>query len=348
MTTRAARAMRARAYPKLAALGMMRRAGKLVWLRTRPWMRRTWRHRFFALLVLVLRTAGRAAFARAALLSGDCDGVDDRLCTQNAMMASDVTDLAQSSIGFRIVLWFRVASGGDSGGACGAVGNRRCFGGGACLIPRLQFLSRRDLCSAACRAAAWQILRQRGERLLAGIAVLCVNMSLHSCGFPDRAICRRGLSFSDCRSQCVCRFLCQFFCRCLCSCGLVFAAGVLAAPHHLLVTHRPAVFGPALALALTYLVTLWRAHAALFVRVLASAVRRPDFLLALRNNQITSASLQNTISLGVLVSDAALVCLGWPVRLCTVHSMPIGCSRSVSATEGFACWRRSVRFRSAA
>lgn len=280
-------------------------------------------HRFFALFVLVLRTAGRAAFARAALLYLAIAMVSMIVFAPNAMMASDVTDLAQSSIGFRIVLW-SVWLLAATPAARAVLCEPSLFWWRSLPIPRLFFYVAQGLVLALAELPL-AILYARGERPLAGIAVLCVNMSLHSLWVSRSRdlpswIVLFGLPLAVCLPLPLPVLLPLSLLCVVWSLPRAF----LAAPHHLLVTHRPAVLGPALlALALTYLVTLWRAHAALFVRacllLLCGALIS---FLALRNNQITSASLQNTISLGVLSVTLLLGLSGLagPVVRCAQHA----------------------------
>ena len=299
--------------------------------------------------MLVLRTAGRAAFARARFLYLAIAMVSMIVFAPNAMMASDVTDLAQSSIGFRIVLW-SVWLLAATPAARAVLCEPSLFWWRSLPIPRLFFYVAQDLCSRlpSCRLR----FCIRARRTPAGWHRGCsVNMSLHSCGFPRSRdlpswIVLFGLPLAVCLPLPLpvllpLSLLCGFgLCR-----GRFWRLRITCWSR----TDRRSWSGAAGAGAYVSCDPLARPCGAVCARVLAllcgalispfGAAQQPDHLCIAAKHDIARC---------LVPRRCFLVCLGWPVRLCAVHSMPIGCSRSVSATEGFACWRRSVRFRSAA
>lgn len=257
--------------------------------------------RFVALLGLLFWTAGRAAFARAALLYLTVGIVAMIVFGRNAMTAADVTELAEAGRVFRIMLW-SVWLLATTPAARAVLCEPSLFYWRSLPIPRLHFYLAQGLLLALCELP-FALLYARGVGMLSGIAVLATTMSLHAL-WVTRA--RTTLAWMTATGLVLAVMwplpIAGFFPISLFALGLALPLAFIAAPHHQLSHHRAVVVGPPLvALALAYLVTLWRGHAALLSRALLFTLLGVAIsYLALRNNQITAVEWQSTIALGVL------------------------------------------------
>ncbi len=257
--------------------------------------------RLASLLQIVFRTAGRAAFARAAPLYLGIAIVAGILFAPNAMMASDVTELAESSRTFRLVLWL-----------CWLLASTPAARAVLCE-PTLTTLR-----SLPIARLAWYValgiplalvelplilLFGRGVGIAAGLAVGLASMSVHALwvtrGKGVRALLVYVAVAVAVLGPVPWRGLLPL------SAGLLLVALPLAfsaAPHYQLAKHRPIVAGPALcSLSLAYLTTVWRGHAALLSRaLLLTLLGAVITFLAIRNNQIVDVTTRSTVALGVL------------------------------------------------
>lgn len=257
--------------------------------------------RFASLVQIVFRTAGRSAFARSAPLYLGIAIVSAIVFAPNAMMASDVTDLAEKSRTFRAVLWlfWLLAS---TPAARAVLCDPTLLTLRSLPISRAEWYFALGLLLALVELPLL-LLFGRGVGLSAGLAVGCAAMSVHALWVTRRKGARALLVYAGIMAAVLVSLPPGVFL--LLAIGFLLVAlpiGFESAPHHQVEKHRKVVAGPALsALSLAYLVTVWRGHAALLSRALLLVLLGAVITcLAIRNNQIVDASLRSTVSLGVL------------------------------------------------
>jgi len=259
--------------------------------------------RLLALVRVVFRTAGRTAFQRAAPLYLAIAIVSAIVFAPNAMMASDVTDLLAQSRPFRAVLWF-VWLLAAMPAARAALCEPSLFALRALPIPRHEFCLAHGLLLLLVELP-WVTLFARGVGLAMGLSVALTAMSVH-CLLTARARSVLAVSVLVALGFAVLLPLPTviWIPLALLAVRISLVYGFLAAPERsasaqkswIPWTHSPAL----LALAVAYLVTLWRGHASLWLRagcllLLGVAIS----YLALHNNQLHLSSERGAVSMGV-------------------------------------------------
>lgn len=257
--------------------------------------------RLFLLLRVMLKTAGRAAFQRAALLYLGIGIASAVLFSGNGMSASDVTELTATSPLFRIVLWM-VWLLLSTPAAHAVMSEPSLFVLRALPIARLHFVLLHGLLLLICELP-WLILFARGAGLGIGLLALTTAMSAHAVITTKRKTLRLVVAGLICVIV-IALPLPLWLALPLSGSALLLALkeAFVLAPLHAAGSRSPSLRGSALpALSLTYFLSLWRGHGSLFVRALwLEAVAVTVSALAIRNNHITSAHTRSAVMLGVL------------------------------------------------
>lgn len=257
--------------------------------------------RLVLLLRVILKTAGRAAFQRVAVLYLGIGIAVAVLFSGNGMSASDVTSMTASSPLFRIllwVLWLLIATPG----AQAVINEPSLFVLRSLPIARLHFVLLHGLLLLVCELP-WLILFARGAGLVSGLSALATAMSAHAVIAAKRKTTPLVLTALTCAVLIVVPLPAWL--------TLPISIGALAlslptafvlAPLQAAKPSSLSLRGSALsALCQTYFLSLWRAHGSLFGRALwLQALGVAIAALAIRNNNILTERTRSTVTVGVL------------------------------------------------
>jgi hypothetical protein len=264
----------------------------------------------------MIRTAGRAAFQRAALLYLGIGIACAVLFAGNGMSAVDVTEVAASSTLFRVLLWsvwLLIATPA----AHAVMSEPSLFLLRALPIPRAHFVLMHGLLLLFCELPML-ILFVRGAGLGIGLSVLATAMSAHALIVTKR----KTTPLLVAGIICLCLIALPvplWLALPLSGSALLLSlpAAFVLAPERAVSSSTPSLRDSALAaLSQTYFLTLWRGHGALFLRALwLLFVGIAIATLAIRNNEIQAITTRHTVALGTLsaVLMLALCSLAGPI-----------------------------------
>lgn len=257
--------------------------------------------RLLLLFRVMIRTAGRAAFQRAALLYLGIGIACAVLFSGNGMSAADVTEVAASSTLFRLLLWMvwlLIATPA----AHAVMSEPSLFLLRALPIPRAHFVLMHGLLLLVCELPML-ILFLRGAGLGVGLSVLATAMSAHAVMVTKR----KTPPLLVAALICLCLIALPvpvWLALPLSGSALLLSlpAAFVLAPERVVRQSAPSLRSTALAaLSQTYFLTLWRGHGSLFLRALWLQILGIAIAaLAIRNNEIQAISTRNTVALGTL------------------------------------------------
>lgn len=267
--------------------------------------------RFLLLLHVVIRTAGRAAFQRAAPLYLAIGIVAAIVFSGNGMSASDVTTFAEDSIPFRAALWLLWLSA-TMPAARAVLCEPSLFLLRSLPIPRTHFYVAHGLLLFAVELP-FGTLFVRGIGLLLGLSLTFSAMAAHALFTLRRrsiesvllALMLLALVLIPVRIPIPIAAPIPILLHLGMSTLVLSRCLILsfdAAPQSAGSVDRPLVGGPAVvALCLAYLLTVWRAQWTLLLRALFLVLLGLGIVyFSVHNNQLTTPALRGTISLGVL------------------------------------------------